>query len=198
MNIGFRLSLALLIATQIALTGCGTGSSEAPPLAGAKLGGPFTLTDQDGKRVSDAQFAGRYRLMYFGYTFCPDVCPVDVQKLMQGFRLLERDQPAKAAKLQPIFITVDPARDTPAALKQFVRSFHPRLIGLTGSDAEIAAVAREYGISYEKREGATPGTYLMDHVRSTILYGPDGKPIAIVAQDGTPEQIAAELGKWVS
>src|ERR1044072_7444599 len=122
----------------------------AAPRQGATMGGPFTLTDQNGRRVSDRDFAGKYRLIYFGYTFCPDVCPVDMQAIGAGLRQFEADQPARAARLQPIFITVDPARDTPPVLRQFVAAFHPRLIGLTGSEAEIAAVARGYRVFYER------------------------------------------------
>lgn len=195
MNILSRLLIALGLAMPLMLGACDSGPGVAP-LEGARMGGPFTLTDQNGKRVSDSQFAGQYRMIYFGYSFCPDVCPVDVQRLMQGFKLLEQREPAKAAKIQPIFITVDPARDTPAVLKQFVSAFHPRLIGLTGSDAEIAAVAKEYAILYQKVDGATPGSYLMDHSRQTVLYGPTGAPIALIPQDESAEQIATELAKW--
>ena len=178
------------------LVACQAAPNEAP-LAGAKMGGPFTLTSQTGAKVSDTQFAGQYRLIYFGYSFCPDVCPVDLQKLMQGMKLLEKQDPAKARTIQPIFITIDPARDTPAVLKQYVAAFHPRLIGLTGSEAEIAAVAKEYAIYYRKADGGTPDAYLVDHARQATLYGPKGEPIALIPQDGTPEEIAAELAKWV-
>ena len=161
------------------------------------MGGAFTLTNQDGKRVSDADFKGQYRLVYFGYTFCPDVCPVDVQKLMAGFRAFEKDAPSSAAKTAPIFITVDPERDTPPVLKQFVSAFHPRLIGLTGTPADIAAVAKLYGVVYEKEPSANPKAYLVDHSRTAVLYGPDGAPIALIPQDGTPQAIAAEFERWV-
>src|SRR3954465_14430480 len=127
----FALLLALILA------GCSSASAP-PPLEGVHMGGPFTLTDQNGHRVSDRDFAGKYRLIYFGYTFCPDVCPVDMQVIGAGLRQLEAGGPGAPPGLQPIFITVDPARDTPAVLRQFVSAFHPRLIGLTGSEAEIA------------------------------------------------------------
>jgi protein SCO1/2 len=117
---------------------------------------------------------------------------------MKGFKQFEQKAPALAARVQPIFISIDPARDTPAALKQFVRAFHPRLIGLTGSDAEIAAVAKEYAIYY-KRQDAPAGAagYLMDHSRQTVLFGPTGDPIALIPQDRDAEVIAAELERWV-
>ena len=200
MNEIARLVL-LPAAFLIALSGCGQQpQSSAPsqaPLAGAALGGPFALTDQDGKTVKDSDFAGKYRMIYFGYTFCPDVCPVDVQNLMQGYRAFEKSEPAASAKLQPIFISIDPERDTPAALKQFVGNFHPKLIGLTGTPEQIAAVAKSYAVYYKKagKPGATD--YLMDHSAIAYLMGPDGKPIAMVPQDGTPDQIEAVLKQWV-
>ena len=189
----------LLLALPLALAACSqTAAAPEPPLAGARIGGPFTLTDQSGKQVSDRDFAGRYRLMYFGYTYCPDVCPVDLQKLMAGYARLEKSDPQVAGKLAPIFVSVDPERDTPPVLKQYVSAFHPKLTGLTGSPAQIAAVAKEYAIVYseEARPGATD--YLMNHSRVAYLFGPDGKPIVLIPQDGTPEQIAAELKRWIT
>ena len=190
------LAALLVLGAPPLLSGCGP-RSETPPLADARIGGPFTLTDQDGRRVSDTDFAGKYRLIYFGYTFCPDVCPVDVQKLMKGYRRIEASNPALAAKIQPIFITVDPARDTPPVLKQFVRAFHPKLIGLTGSEPEIAAVAKKLAIYYKKQDGTagTPG-YLVDHSRQAMLFDPQGKPLALVAQDKDVDTIVADIERW--
>lgn len=194
--------LALLLAATIGaatigLAACRQQPPAEAPLAGARIGGPFALTDQNGHTVTDAQFAGRYRLVYFGYTFCPDVCPTDLQTLMKGLKLFEISDPAVAARVQPIFITVDPERDTPAVLKQWVAAFHPRLIGLTGTPAQIAAVAREYAVYYKKV--VTPGTsgYLMDHARQAVLFGPSGEPLALIPQDETAEAAAAELARWV-
>lgn len=167
------------------------------PLAGARIGGPFTLTNQDGRRVTEKDYAGKYRIVYFGYSYCPDVCPVDLQLLMQGLRLFERQDAAAAAKVQPIFITVDPARDTAAVLKTYVAAFHPRLVGLTGSEEEIAAAAKAYAVYYRKAENAGASEYLMDHSRQTYLMGPDGEPIALLPQDETPQAVAAELARWV-
>jgi protein SCO1/2 len=186
--------LALMIA--LALAAC-SGSSAAPPLEGASMGGAFTLTDQNGRRVSDRDFAGKYRIVYFGYTFCPDVCPVDMQVIGAGLRRFEADEPARAARVQPIFITVDPARDTPQVLRQFVAAFHPRLIGLTGSEAEVARAARAYRIFYERGEAGPGGGYMVNHTRMAVLYGPQGQPIAIVPNDQGPAGVAAELERWV-
>ena len=189
-----------MLAASLALAACQRGGPPAEaPLAGAAIGGPFTLTDQDGRMRTDSMFAGQYRLMYFGYTFCPDVCPVDMQHLMAGYRELAAQNPAKAAKLAPIFVTVDPARDTPAVLRQFVRAFDPHLTGLTGTPAEIDAVAKRYGIYYRAQAPAA-GTqgYMVDHSRQATLFGPDGKPIALITEDGDPKAIAAELSKWIA
>jgi protein SCO1/2 len=187
---------ALLLTALVPLAGC--SPSEQPPLAGAKLGGPFTLTDQDGRKVSDTAFAGKYRLIYFGYTFCPDICPVDVQTLMKGYRKLEDGDPELAAKIQPIFITIDPARDTPDKVRQFVRAFHPKLIGLTGTEAEIADVAKKFAIYYIKQP-AVAGTegYLMDHSRQAMLFGPKGEPLALITQDKDADTVVADLERWV-
>lgn len=179
------------------LAACGQSQSEKAPLEGARMGGAFSLIGDDGKPVHDTAFKGKYRLIYFGYTFCPDVCPVDVQKLMLGLKAFEREDAARGAKIQPLFITVDPERDTPAALASFTNAFHPRLIGLTGSPAAIAEVTKSYGVYYQKAPGVTPGSYLVDHSRATALYGPDGAPIAFISEQGSPDEIARELGRWV-
>lgn len=195
----FAGGLAALAA--LLLSACSGGTTPTPdatpPLAGARIGAPFTLTDQDGRRVSDTAFAGKWRIVYFGYTFCPDVCPTGLQMLSAGLRAFEKADPARGAKVVPIFISVDPARDTPAALKPFVAAFHPRLVGLTGSEAEIAAVTKAYGIYSAKGEKQPGGGYLVDHSSQAYLMDPDGKPIALLSEHGPPDKIAAELAQWV-
>jgi protein SCO1/2 len=188
----FAVTLALLLAGP--LSGCAQEPAGDPPLAGARIGGAFSLTDQDGRAVSDRDFAGRYRIVYFGYTFCPDVCPTDVQNIAAALKLLERDDPALAKRIVPIFITIDPVRDTPAALKRFVSAFHPRLVGLTGSPAQIAKVAKEYGIYFARGAGTADG-YLMDHSRQIYLFDPDGRPLALLPE-GPPAAIAKEVTTW--
>lgn len=187
--------LALLAA--LFLSACSPESSEQPPLAGATIGGPFTLTDQDGKQVSDTDFDGLYRLVYFGFTYCPDVCPVDLQVAGQAMRQLEKGDPGIAAKVQPIFISVDPERDTPPVVKQFVPAFHPRLVGLTGSPDQIAEVAKRFGIYYMKEQQPGASGYLVNHSRTLLLFGPKGEPIAIIPHDQGADAIAAELKRWV-
>lgn len=188
----FPLLLALTACAQEAPVG-------PPPLEGARMGGAFTLTDGDGRTVRDSDFAGKYRLVYFGYTFCPDVCPTDVDKLMRGYAALEKSDPAKGSKIQPIFITIDPERDGPKEVKAFTAAFSPKLIGLTGSVKDIKDVAKRYGISFSKVESKGMSGYLMEHTAYAILYGPKGEPIAKIPHDAvsTPEQVAASIGRWI-
>ncbi len=188
----------LLVLMLLALLGaCSGGAGEAPPLEGARLGGSFTLTDQNGRPVSDTQFDGRYRIVYFGFTYCPDVCPVDLQTIGQAMRMVEKSDPSKAERVQPIFITVDPQRDTPAVMKQYVSSFHPRLIGLTGTREQIADVAKKHGVYFGKAEEPGVTEYMVDHSRIALLFGPKGEPIAILPHDKGAEAVAAELRRWV-
>ena len=192
-----RLGFAVAIAA-LTLSACQRKPAEKPPLDGATIGGPFTLTDQDGKPFSSDSLKGKYRIVYFGYTFCPDACPTDMAVLGKAMRQLDAKDPAVSAKIQPIFISVDPARDTPAVLKQFTAAFYPRLIGLTGTEAQIAQVAKEYAISYRKEPAPAGATgYLMDHPRVAYLFGPDGKPIEMLPVDANADAVEADLEKWV-
>ena len=196
----WRLSLLASLVALLLLGACRGEAGGPPPLDGAPMGGPFTLTDQNGRRVSDTQFAGKYRLVYFGFTFCPDVCPTDLQAIGAGLRRFEQEDADRAVRVQPLFITVDPRRDTPPVMRAYVANFHPRLIGLTGSEQEIAEVARRYRI-YSQRGPAPPGRpadqYSVDHARQTVLYGPDGKPITLVRADEGAEAVAEDLERWV-
>ncbi|WP_372856433.1 SCO family protein [Sphingomonas sp.] len=191
-----RALAALLVIAPLAACS-GPGAPAKPPLEGARIGGPFTLTDQDGKQITDRAFAGKYRIVYFGYTFCPDVCPVDARNIGLGLRAVEASDPAVGAKIVPLFITVDPARDTPEVLKSFVANFHPRMVGLTGSAAAIDATAKEYAIYYKKGEMSPGGGYMVDHSRVAYLMDPQGKPMALLPQDQSPEAIATEIKRWV-
>jgi protein SCO1 len=185
------------IALSLALGACQPSTTEAPPLEGARMGGTFTLMNQDGVRVSDTAFAGRYRIVYFGYTFCPDVCPVDTQVLSQGLAAFEKQDAKRAARVQPIFITVDPKRDTPTVLKAFLANFHPRFIGLTGTEEEIAAVAPLYAVAFEREKPNAEGGYLVSHSNIAVLYGPTGAPIAPLRQDKGAAAVAEDLDRWV-
>jgi cytochrome oxidase Cu insertion factor (SCO1/SenC/PrrC family) len=139
----------------------------------ALVGGPFRLTDQHGKTVGDTDFRGRYMLVVFGYTFCPDVCPAELQVITAALDALG----PLADRIQPVFITVDPERDTVSQLALYAGNFHPRLVLLTGSSAAIADVAKAYRVYYARAEGsANAGSdYLMDHSSIIYLMGPDGQ-----------------------
>ena len=195
--------------TALLLAACNPSPVQPPlsqaPLAGARIGGPFTLTDQNGAKRNYGDDEGKFRIVYFGYTSCPDICTPDMQQLMAGLIQFEKAHPDLVGKVQPYFITVDPARDTSAVLKQFVTAFHPRLVGLTGTDAEIAAAAKSFAVFFQKVEGSSPDAYLMSHSQTPYLMGPDGKPLALMpvdtpntdANEGEPVIVAQELAKWV-
>ncbi|WP_425229055.1 SCO family protein [Sphingomonas sp.] len=190
-----RLSAALLLA--VVAPACTPAAPPTAPLAGARIGGPFSLTDQDGRPFTDRDLGRRYAIVYFGYTFCPDACPTDMGALAAGLKQVERSDPATAAKVRLVFVTVDPARDTPPVLKTFVRAFHPQAIGLTGSQAAIDATARAYGVAHGIGPKSPGGGYLVDHSRAAYLMGPDGRPIALAGQDGGPAAVAATIRQWV-
>lgn len=194
----------LLAAILLVLASCSPQGDPEPQiqgvdLAGAQIGGEFTLTGKDGNRVRWSDFAGKYRIIYFGYTFCPDACPMDVAAMMRGFSRFEQAHPDQAAKVQPIFITIDPARDTPEVVGQWTAAFGPRLLGLTGTPEQVKQAASAFA-AYYKRGAQTSGGYLMDHSRIAYLMDPQGKPIAMLPVDkgaAAPEAVAAELAKWV-
>src|SRR5690606_22939902 len=146
--------------------------SQVTSIGKAAVGGPFTLTDHTGRRVTDKDFRGKYMLVYFGFTFCPDVCPSGLQVISAALDELG----PKADKITPIFITVDPERDTPEQLAQYVSSFHPRLIGLTGTPEEIQAVAKEYRVYYRKvKDEKSTAEYTVDHTSIIYLMNPQGE-----------------------
>ena len=190
---------ALASAGLLLLAGCGAAApTEPPPLAGAKIGGPFTLTDEDGRTRTERDVASGWRVVYFGYTFCPDICPTGARTIGVGLKRFEADDPARGRRVTPLFVTIDPERDTPAALKAFTAAFHPRMLGLTGTEAQIDAVARSYGAYRSRGETSPGGGYLMDHSDQAYLMDPAGKPVALLSHDKGPDAVAAELAKYVS
>lgn len=185
--------IGLVVALLILGTGAFIWLSEGG--TATLVGGPFTLVDGDGHQVTDRDFRGKYMLVYFGYTFCPDVCPTTLNEVAEA---LDKLGP-KADQLQPIFITVDPKRDTPPAMKQYAAAFTPRLIGLTGSPEQIAQVAQEYRVYYaEHRTGPGPNDYTMDHSSVLYLMGPDGRFVAPIRADESGAEMAADLSRLMS
>lgn len=156
------------------------------------IGGPFNLVDGDAKPATNKTFAGKYMLVYFGFTYCPDVCPTTLNQVADA---MDRLGP-KADRVVPIFITVDPKRDTPAAVKDFAAAFSPRLVGLTGSAEQLGQAARAYRVYFaERRTGPGPNDYTMDHSSILYLMGPDGAFVAPIRAEATGEQMAAELAR---
>jgi len=158
----------------------------------ALVGGPFSLIDHTGKRVTDKDFRGRYMLVMFGFTYCPDICPSGLQVVAAA---LDKLGP-KAEKITPVFITVDPERDTPQQMAYYVASFHPRLIGLTGTLAEVDAAAKAYRVYYKKvRDESSSAPYTIDHSALIYLMGPDGSYVAHFSHTTGVEAMVARLDK---
>jgi len=173
------------------LYGGGTGGKGV-----ASIGGPFSLVDDEGQTKTDKDFRGRYMLIYFGYTYCPDVCPTALQSMTQA---MDQLPPESQAKITPIFITIDPERDTAKQLKAYVENFHPRLVGLTGTPEQIAQTARLYRVYFgrakDEREESTE--YLMDHSSIIFLMNPEGEYVTHFTHATTPEKMAEKLATVV-
>lgn len=162
------------------------------PFAGASIGGPFELVDQTGKTVTQDTYKGKFMLIYFGYTYCPDVCPTELQDITTTLEMLGD----KAKRVQPIFITIDPARDTPKVMGEYVSNFYPGMVGLTGTEAQVAAAAKAYRVYYAKvAENENDPDYLMDHSSIIYLMDDQGKLAAYFNTKMTPEDMAKAIAK---
>lgn len=168
------------------------GVASPPPPA---VGGHWTLTRSDGTTVSDRDFRGRYVLLYFGYTACPDICPTTLDAVADAMRLLGR----RADRLQPLFVTVDPERDTPTVVGDYVRLFGARLVGLTGTPSEIATIKQEFRIHSVRMKGMSAlGAPMIDHTAVLLLLGPDGQYLAPLPPDESGKEIATKLERYLS
>ncbi len=156
---------------------------------GVSLGGPFSLTDHTGRAVTDRDFAGRWMLVYFGFTFCPDMCPTELGTMAAA---LDAMGPAGEAVV-PVLITVDPERDGPAQLADYVGRFHPRLVGLTGTPEQVAEAARRYRVYYAKARRPETTEYLVDHSGFIYLVGPDARVRTLFRPETSPEAMAAAV-----
>ena len=152
------------------------------------VGGPYQLIDQNGRPRGSADFRGKYVLIYFGYSFCPDVCPTTLGVMSDALDKLG----INGDHIVPVFVTIDPERDTPAILKQYMASFGPRFVGLTGSPAAIAAVEKEYRV-YAKKQPLPGGAYGMDHSSVIYLMGPDGKLVSYYDELISSADLAKDL-----
>lgn len=160
---------------------------------GLTLGGAFSLVDETGRAVTERDFADRWMLVYFGFTYCPDVCPTELGTMAAALDALG---PA-GEQVVPVFITIDPERDTPPAMADYVARFHPRMRGLTGTPEQIAEVARRYRVYYARARRAEAGDYLMDHSSFIYLVGPDGKVRTLFRPDTAPDAMAATIASQV-
>ncbi len=188
----------LIVGGIVALAVFPEARARLMPAAGVKvvgqalIGGPFALTDHTGKRVTDQDFRGRYTLVLFGFTFCPDICPSALQVMSAA---LDRLGP-KADRFVPVLITVDPERDTPMQLASYVQSFHPRLVGLTGSSAEIEAVVKAYRVYVKKvPDPKSTAGYSIDHTSLIYVMGPDGAYVTHFAHTTNADVMAERLAK---
>jgi protein SCO1 len=174
------------IAAALACLLAAAAAARAADMPALPFGGPFELVDHNGAPRRDADFRGRFLLVYFGYTRCPDLCPLGLDAVVGALDLLGPE----ASRLQPLFVTVDPASDTPEALRRYLADFDPRLLGLTGSEAQVRAAARAYRVHrrlVRPRDGGEP---LVDHGSLTYLMGPDGGFLTLFPHGTTAERMA--------
>lgn len=163
----------------------------------ALIGGPFELVDQFGQARSDADFLGDYMLIYFGYTYCPDICPASLAIMTQAIDQLEESDKDKAGRITPVFITVDPERDKVENIKQYAEHFHPDMVAMTGTPEQIASAAKAYRVYYAKAEDDSSSDYLMDHSSIFYLMGPDGKYVKHFTHNDDSNTIATALAELV-
>lgn len=159
----------------------------------ALIGGPFSLVDHNGRRVTEKDFRDTFTLVFFGYTYCPDVCPAELQVVSAALDALGE----KAKRVTPLFITIDPERDTVGQMKSYVENFHPRLVGLTGTAEEIRAAAKAYRVYYARAKSDSTSDYLMDHSSIVYLMSPDGTYLAHFAYGTDVDTMAEGIAKFL-
>ncbi len=198
-----RLKRTAIIAAAALAIGAGIGWTEIQnqnkqgqnaqvtnkPMAGVKIGGAFELTDQNGNLVNNKDFDGQYKLIYFGFTYCPAICPTELAKITKAMKEIGDD----AEKIQPVFITVDPERDTPKVLKSYLTMFDPKIIGLTGTRAEIDDVLQKYKIYASKTQEPGTDEYTMDHSSFIYLISPNGDLLSIYRMADNADFVAKDI-----
>jgi cytochrome oxidase Cu insertion factor (SCO1/SenC/PrrC family) len=155
------------------------------------VGGPIALVDPAGKPVTEKDFAGKYALVFFGYTTCPDVCPTELSAMATALDQLG----PKADKVVPVFVTVDPERDTPEVVGQYAQAFSPRIVGLSGTPEQIAKAAKSFRVYYQKAPQGDGATYLMDHSAFTYLMGPEWTVLDILPPQLSPQDMAQRIAR---
>jgi len=154
-----------------------------------QIGGPFELTSETGATVTDADVVTRPTLIYFGYTFCPDVCPLDNARNAEAVTLLEE----RGHHATPVFVSVDPARDTPEVMRDYTDLMHPRLLGLSGSETQVEAAAKAYKVYFRRHDPDADGYYLVDHTTYTYLVLPGHGFVDFIRRDATPQEVADQV-----
>ncbi|WP_373087773.1 SCO family protein [Sneathiella sp.] len=187
------LGIGLWVSGEFNMPGDRPSSKSTVIVGGPQLGGPFELVNHKGETVTDEDFRGKLMLVFFGYTNCPDVCPTEMQTISLAMQALGDD----ADEVVPIFVTVDPARDTVDVMADFVSAFDPSLIGLTGTDAQIDKIKDEYRVYGEKGEGEDQDYYLVNHTSFTYLMGRDGKLVTVFSYGTPAEDMAAKIREQI-
>lgn len=185
--------LTVVGATAWLVSEINSGTGSRTIFTNVQIGGPFTLTDHTGNQVRNTDFHDRFMLIYFGYTHCPDVCPTELASMATALDILG----PQAESIVPLFITLDPQRDTPAALASYVPLFHERLVGLTGTEAEVAVVAQAYSVFYEKIEGEETTDYTLKHTTLIYLVRPDGELAESFPNGTAPTAISDAIRRQV-
>jgi protein SCO1 len=185
----FGIVAAALLALLVAACGPGNPRFQASDVTGVAFGRDFKLTDHNGKPRTLADFRGKVVVMFFGYTQCPDVCPTTLSDLTAALQKLGAD----AERVQVLFVTIDPERDTPELLSHYVPAFNPTFLGLSGDAAATAATAREFKVLYQKQPGSTPDSYSMDHSAGTFIFDSQGRLRLFVSQGQGPEVFAHDI-----
>lgn len=192
----FVLGLAGLVAAAgvYHVTRSDKGGRAQSPVAADTFGGPYTLVTHMGEEVTDQTFSGRYQLIYFGFTFCPAICPTELAKMTQALNGLGD----KGEDITPLFISVDPERDTVEVMKGYVKLFHPRLIGLTGTVEQVEVVKKSYKVYAAKVEDPAMTEYTVDHSSYIYFMDPQGRLLSLFKTDDTADSMVKDMRKWLS
>ena len=185
-----KILSTLIVCLTLLFSGCSQPPTfKSTDISGSDWGKDFALTDPQGQARRLADFKGKAVVVFFGYTQCPDVCPTTLLSMREVLNRLGND----AGRVQVVFVTLDPARDTPQVLAEYVTAFHPSFVGLRGDEATIAAVARDFKVFYAKQAGSTAGTYSLDHSTGSYAYDPEGRLRLLIQYGETPDNVASDL-----